>query len=80
MTQFAIKTQNEGQRNIVRDYFFKKEFTVKADYNNSDLSVFINPFHKEMLFCSNEVAYENVKDNNYTVIDFELFATILGIN
>ncbi len=79
MISYAIKCYNLSQKEIVEDYFISKDYSINTFHANDDLAAFINPHDKELLFSTNKTADDNALDNNYKVINFELFATILGI-
>lgn len=76
---YAIRCNNLSQKWHVEHYFLTHNYQINTFHSNEDLSAFINPHDKQLLFSSNRNAQENNQDNGYIVINFELFASIILI-
>jgi len=71
----AIKCKTPQERDKTIEHFKNLDYALIGD--NLGLAIFIDPFHREMLTHSIQVAEDNFKDNDYNIVDFETFVTFI---
>lgn len=71
----AIKCQTNQERDKTLGHFIWLNYNVIGD--KEGLVIFINPFSREVMTNSIQVAEDNFKDNGYNIVDFATFVTFI---
>ena len=71
----AIKCVTGPERDKTIEHFKELGYSLIGDSHG--MVIFINPFNRQLLTTSIEIAEENFKDNNYNIVDFATFITFI---